>query len=104
MLGRIIGVLVVGGVGIVLVVIGLLIWKQEEITLMHDYHVNKVSEENKKAFCTLSGSGLAVIGVGALGTAVIFGITESLRSFVCFAVCFAAGLTMMIAAVRKYNR
>ena len=40
--GKIIGVLIIGGVGILITVLGWLIWKKEKINLMHDYHVNKV--------------------------------------------------------------
>ena len=104
MLGMIIGVLVTGGVGVAIAVLGWLIWKRERLDLMHDYHVDKVSAENRRAFCELSGKGLVVIGAGLLVTAVLLGITESVWSFGCFAGCFAAGLAMLVAAVGKYNR
>ena len=93
--GKIIGVLIIGGVGILITVFG---W------LMHDYHVNKVSAENKQAFCKLSGIGLVVIGVGLLISGIILGLTDSPFSFLCFAACFIAGLVMLITAGRKYNR
>ena len=64
MIGKIIGVLITGGVGTIIAVMGWLIWKKEKLSLMHDYHVNKVSAENKTAFCRLSGIGLIVIGIG----------------------------------------
>lgn len=103
-IGKIIGVLIIGGVGILITVLGWLIWKKEKINLMHDYHVNKVSVENKQAFCKLSGIGLVVIGLGLLISGIILGLTDSPFSFVCFAVCFIAGLVMLITAGRKYNR
>lgn len=104
MIGRIIGVLTTGGVGVLLVVLGVLLWKKEMITLMHDYHVEKVSPENKKAFCKLSGIGLIIPGVGLVLSAILLGITDSAWSFLCFAVSFPVGLGMLIAAGRKYNR
>ena len=104
MIGIIIGVIIIGGVGVIIAILGWLIWKKEMITLMHDYHFDKVSPENRPAFCKLSGIGLVVIGIGLFITAVILGITDSSYSFLCFAVCFAAGLTMLIAAGAKYNR
>ena len=70
MIGKIIGVLITGGVGTIIAVMGWLIWKKEKLSLMHDYHVNKVSAENKTAFCRLSGIGLIVIGIGLLISAV----------------------------------
>ncbi len=74
------------------------------ISLMHDYHIDKVSAENKTAFCKMSGIGLIVIGIGLLITAVLLGVTDSAYSFLCFAVCFAIGLALLIAAGVKYNR
>ncbi len=103
-IGEIIGVLIIGGVGILITVLGWLIWKKEKINLMHDYHVNKVSAENKQAFCKLSGTGLVVIGVGLLISGIILGLTDSPFSFLCFAACLVIGLAMLITAGRKYNR
>ena len=104
MVGRIIGVGVTGIVGIIFLVLGVLLWKKEMITLLHDYHVDKVSPENKKAFCKLSGIGLIVIGVSLLITAVILWLTDSAYSFLVFALGFALGLAALIHAGAKYNR
>ena len=100
----IIGSIIVGLVGIVLVVLGYLIWKKEKISILHDYHYDKVSEVDKKAFCTLSGIGVLFIGVGILLTAIIIGITDALWSFVFFAIGFLVGVIMLIYAGIKYNR
>ena len=102
--GKIIGVLITGGVGVLLAVLGLLIWKKEKIELLHDYHVNKVSAKNKTAFCTLSGVGVLVIGLGLLVTAALFGLTESLCSFLPFAAGLIAGIALLMIAGRRYNR
>ena len=104
MLGKIIGVLITGGVGAIIAVMGWLIWKKEKLSLMHDYHVKKVSAKNKTAFCRLSGIGLIAIGIGLLISAVILFVTDSAYSFLCFAVCFVVGLAMLITAGAKYNR
>ena len=104
MIGKIIGDLITEGVGTIIAVMGWLIWKKEKLSLMHDYHVNKVSAEHKAAFCRLSGIGLIIIGIGLLISAVILFGTDSAYSFLCFAVCFVVGLAMLITAGAKYNR
>ena len=104
MIGRIIGIGITGLVGVVLIVLGWLIWKKEKITLLHDYHVDKVSQENKPAFCKLSGIGVFIMGISLLITTVILGITDSTLSFISFAVGFIAGISMLIIAGQKYNR
>lgn len=95
--------IIVGIVGIVFVTLGYLIWKKEKITLLHDYHYDKVLEEDKKAFCTLSGVGVFLIGCGLFITAVIIGITDSAWSFVAFGIGFVVGLAFLIFAGIKYN-
>ena len=97
------GTIIVCLIGIVFIVLGYLIWKKEKISLLHDYHYDKVSEENKKSFCTISGIGIILIGMGLLITGVIIGITDSVWSFIAFAIGFCAGLTMLIYAGIKYN-
>ena len=95
--------IILGLVGSVLIVLGYLIWKKEKISLFHDYHYEKVSEEDKKAFCTISGIGVVLIGIGILTTAIIIGITDSFWSFIAFVVGFVVGLIMLIYAGIRYN-
>lgn len=98
-----IGVFIEGIVGIICAVLGYLIWKKEKITLLHDYHYYNVKEEDKKAFCTLSGMGVFSIGIGLLITAVLLGITESPWSFVVFGAAFVLGVILLIYAGIRYN-
>ena len=95
--------IIVGIIGIVFVTLGYMIWKKEKITLLHDYHYDKVLEEDKKAFCTLSGVGVFIIGCGLLVTAVIVGITDSAWSFIVFGIGFVVGFGLLILAGVKYN-
>ena len=96
--------IVVGLIGIVLTVLGYMVWKKEKISLSHDYHYDKVSEEDKKAFCTISGIGVVLIGIGLFITSIIIGITDSMWSFIPFVIGFVAGLIMLIYSGIKYNR
>ena len=98
-----IGSIILGLVGIVLIAFGYLVWKKEKISLFHDYHYEKVSEEDKKVFCTISGIEVVLIGIGILTTAIIIGITDSFWSFIAFVVGFVVGLIMLIYAGIRYN-
>lgn len=66
--------------------------------------MDKVSPENRKAFCKLSGIGLILPGAGLVLSAVLLGITNSAWSFLCFAASFPIGLGMLIAAGKIFNR
>ena len=98
------GSILVGLVGFVLIILGYMVWKKEKISLLHDYHYDKVSEEDKKAFCTISGIGVVLIGIGLFITSIIIGITDSMWSFIPFVIGFVAGLIMLIYSGIKYNR
>ncbi len=100
----IIGAAVCAFVGAVCLILGWLLWKKERITVLHDYHYDKVTKENKKAFCTLSGIGLTVVGIGLIVTAVLLVLTGSVLSFLAFAAGFTAGIALLITAGVKYNR
>ena len=99
----IVGIIVITIVSILLVVLGWLLWKKEQISLLHNYHYDKVSPENKKSFCMLSGMGLICMGIGLGITAVVLGITNSLLSFISSAIGFAVGLLLLVHAGKKYN-
>ena len=89
--------------GLLLVVIGLLVWKKEKISLLHSYHYENVSEEDKKAFCTLSGVGILILGAGLLvsGAGLIF---ENLAvTLLGIAAGFVVGIAVLIKA-GKYNK
>ena len=97
------GAIIVGLIGIVFIILGYLLWKKERISLLHRYHYDKVLEENKKSFCTISGIGIIFIGSGLFITGVIIGITNSAWSFIAFAIGLFVGLAMLIYAGIKYN-
>lgn len=104
MIGTIIGVVIDGVLGLVFILLGYLVWVKEKITLFHDYHTDRVSPGDRKAFCRLSGIGLIVTGVSLVITAVLLALTDSAKSFLAFAVGFAVGLGLIITAGIKYNR
>ena len=100
----ILGVAILTIVGALCVIFGVLIGKKQKISLLHDYHYNKVTEENKAVFCAIVGRGLLLIGAGILASAVLLGVTDSALSFLAMAVGFIAGFGLVIFAGQKYNR
>ena len=98
------GAVMIAILGVVFCTVGYLIGAKQKISLLHEYHYAKAPQEDRKAFCALSGWGAVSIGVGLLITAVILGMTDSAWSFLAFAAGFAAGLALLIHAGKKYNR
>lgn len=97
------GAVIVGFIGIIFIVLGYFVWKKERISLFHSYHYDKISKEDKKAFCAISGGGVIVIGIGLLITGVIVAMTDSAWSFIAFAIGFLVGLAMLVYAGLRYN-
>ena len=95
--------IIVGLIGIVFVVLGYLLWKKEQISLLHGYHYDKVSETDRKPFCTISGIGVLLIGIGFLITSIAVSITDSVWSFIPLAIGFFVGLALLIYAGVRYN-
>ena len=101
---KILGAIIIGFFVSLFFVLGYLVWIKEKITLFHSYHYDKVGEENKKAFCKLSGIGLIVIGIGVLLAGILCIVTSSALGGIALAIGFLLGLTMLIYAGVKYNR
>ena len=96
--------IIMWALGGLLAVLGLLLWKKEKISLLHSYHYDKVTEEDKKVFCAWSGIGVLVVGLGMIVTGVLMVFTESpMRSLIAFCVGFVIGLGMLIYAGVRYN-
>ena len=90
-------------VGLLLIVLGLLIWKKQKITLIHDYQWKNVRKKDVPAYCRQVGLGLVVMGVGAALTGPINYFTGTQKGLYAFAAGFAAGLILMNKAQKKYN-
>ena len=99
----IIAIIILGVLSALFLIIGYLLGRKEKIDLLHSYHYDKVTKENQKAFCALSGFGIISIGIGMLISAVLLGISESLAGFIPFLAGFIIGLTLLIYAGKKYN-
>lgn len=42
--------IIMPGIGVILTILGLEIWKKERISLIHDYHYTKVAEKVNKPY------------------------------------------------------
>ena len=94
---------VFGAVGLLLIVIGLLVWKKRKVTLVHDYHWKNVRKKDLPAYCRLIGLGLVLMGAGAVLCGLVGVLTQSQKGLWCFALGMAAGLVPMNRAQKKYN-
>ena len=90
--------------GIVFIMLGWKIWKKQRMDLIISYHSDKVRDENKQAYCTLSGSGILIMGFGFLVSGICAFFIRSAFVFAPMTAGLVLGIALLISAVIKYNR
>ena len=96
------GCIVEGLVGLICIVLGVLLWKKQMISILHDYHYKHVKQKDIPAYTKQIGIGLILIGAGILITGVL-NLIYSAYWWAALAAGFASGLIVMYKAQKKYN-
>jgi len=65
------GIILFVAVGLLLIALGLVIWKKQKITLLHDYHCKNVKLEDIPTYTRSMGIGLIVMGIGLCLTGIL---------------------------------
>ena len=102
MTGIIIGVAIDLAVGLLCAILGLLLWKKQRLSLLHDYHYKNVKKEDIPAYTRRMGIGLLVIGIGVAASGLLQLVNSNLW-WIALAAGFAAGLVILFKAQKKYN-
>ena len=97
------GMIIFLAVGLLCLVLGLLLWKKQKLSLVHDYHTRRIQEEDVPAYSRLLGFGLLAIGAGCVLTGVVALGLERPLGWIAFPAGFLAGLALILRAQRKYN-
>jgi hypothetical protein len=91
-------------VGAIIIRYGYILWKNEDLTVLHDYHSDKLSDKNIKAFCTTMGIGIIIVGAGIAIYGILMAFSPSIKSLLPMAAGFIIGLAMIVYAILRYNR
>ena len=84
------------------IVLGMIIWKKQRVSLIHDYHYRNVKEADIPAYARSIGTGLILIGAGIL----ITGILDLMGSsfwWIPMLAGFVIGTAVIVAGQKKYN-
>ena len=99
-----------GILGVILIVIGIVNMKGN-ISTLHWYHRQRVTEENRKPFGKLVGLGTLMIGVAIILFGILFWIYETtmmelliIVGAVILGIGIIAGLGLSFYAMIKYNK
>ena len=97
-------------VGIICLVIGILNTKGN-ITMLHSYHTNNITEENKVPFGKTIGIGMIVIAISLFINGILYIPAELTQNTVftmvaniVLAAGLGIGLVICLYAIKKYNK
>ena len=90
--------------GALFIGLGVQIWIKRRMDLIISAHCDKVSEENKPAYCRLMGIGMILMGGGFCLSGICALFILSARAFIPMTVGLVSGITLLAAAVIRYNR
>ena len=90
--------------GFVFFMLGWQIWKKQKMDLIIRDHCDKVSEENKQAYCTRAGIGILIIGAGFFLSAIWMAFDQSVLALIPMTAGLVYVITLLASAVIKYNR
>lgn len=98
----IIGVIIELAVGALCIVLGLLLWLKQKLSILHDYHYKNVKQEDVPAYTRQMGIGLILIGVGIV-IAGLLNLAYSPVWWIPFLMGFVLGFTVLYRVQKKYN-
>lgn len=90
-------------VGLLCIVLGLIIWKKQKISLIHDYHHENVKKEDVPAYTRLTGIGLIIAGTGCCITGIVDFVFKTLLGWIAFILGFVFGMILINKAQKEYN-
>ncbi len=90
--------------GFIFIWLGWQIWKKQRMDLIISYHCDRVSEENRQAYCTLFGLGIIVMGKGFIISGIFTASALSVPFYVPMIIGLVTGAALLISAIIKYNR
>lgn len=95
---------VCSAVGLFCIRAGVLLWKRQRISLLHDYHTASVRDEDIPAYTRKTGIGMIVIGTGVLFAGILCFILQTPAGMLCLPAGLAVGLPFICTAQKRYGR
>ena len=89
-------------VGAICIVLGVLLWKEQRISILHDYHYKHVKKDDIPAYTRQIGIGLIIIGAGIIITGVL-NLAYSSLWWIPLLAGFIIGLIVIYITQKKYN-
>ncbi len=96
------GVIIELAVGAICIVMGVLLWKKQKVSILHDYHYKHVKKDDIPAYTRQMGIGLIIIGLGIIITGLL-NLASSFLWWIPLLAGFILGFAVILMAQKKYN-
>ena len=96
------GVITELAVGAICIVLGILLWKKQRITILHDYHYKHVKKDDIPAYTRQMGIGLIIIDAGIIITGLLDLVYSDLW-WIPLLTGFVIGSVAIYRTQKKYN-
>ena len=90
-------------VGVIFSALGLLIWKKQDVSILHSYHHKNVKEEDLPAYTQQMGIAQIVVGLGFCLTGALRLFTNAFVSWTGLIAGLVVSFVIMHKAQKKYN-
>ena len=98
----IVGVIIEILVGVPVIILGILLWKKQMLSILHDYHYKNVKQRDIPAYTKQVGIGLILVGAGIVITGIL-NLFYSPCWWIPLVAGIGSGLVVMYIAQKKYN-
>ena len=96
------GVLIELTVGAACIILGMLLWKKQRVSILHDYHYRHVKKDDIPAYTRQMGIGLIITGTGIIISGLLNLVYSSLW-WIPLLAGFVLGFVVITMAQKKYN-
>ncbi len=98
----ILGVIIDLAVGAVCIILGMLLWKKQKLSILHDYHYKNVKKKDIPAYTRQVGIGIVMIGAGIILTGLL-NLAYSSFWWIPLLAGTISGIAVLYTAQKKYN-
>ena len=98
----ILGVIIELAVGAICIVLGVLLWKKQMVSILHDYHYKHVKKEDIPAYTRQMGISMIIIGAGIIITG-LFNLVDSSLWWIPLLAGFVLGFVVIHMSQKRYN-
>lgn len=90
-------------IGIIFIILGFLLWKKQKIQLIHNYHHTNVKPQDIKAYTSLWGIALIILGACIFPVGIVDFIFHTWLGWILFGIGFIFCFIIGNKAQKTYN-